>query len=75
MIRNRSFTIKDKIQSALGRLAKGGFFFARIKMRSNSHTDGMKRIKVYEVEGKTRDERETFAPNTVPNNETRGAGM
>jgi len=33
------------------------------------------RIRIYNEEGKTRDERETCFPKTEPNNQTRGAGI
>ncbi len=34
----------------------------------------MKKIKVYEQEGRTRDERENRTPNMTPNQERQGAG-
>ena len=33
------------------------------------------RIRIYNEEGKTRDEREACFPKTEPNNQTRGAGI
>lgn len=46
-----------------------------IKTTTLSQAVGMKKIKVYEAEGKTRDERETCFPKNFLKQETKGVGV